>query len=160
MMNTMKTENNHVKDKFLDWAEGNLTDLKNKAVNHHLKNCESCASYYRAMESVFMNPEAGQLPTLEKDPYLPVRIKAMAGKDSAPGHSRLFGLRKSIAGLLVAAGLLVGFLLGQQLVYTAYDDQEPVSYASVEEMYYEGIAQPNLGTQYEQFLTEIGGEQR
>ena len=156
----MKSEKNHVKDKFLDWFEDQLTKEEKRSVQLHLQHCENCAAYYRTMRSLMEDPKPGDLPTLEKDPFLPTRIKATNDENISIAANRLFGLKKSMAGFLVLSAVLIRFLLGQQLVYTSnYSDLQNSS-TSIEELYYEGITQPNLGSKLEQFAIELEGSQQ
>ncbi|MDX1671343.1 MAG: zf-HC2 domain-containing protein [Balneolaceae bacterium] len=158
----MNSNREHFKAYFLNWLEGRLDDEKKQKVESHLDKCESCDSYYRTMRNVIENPKPEQLPSLQKDPHLPVRIKNRAANenDTTEVSSPFFGLSKSLTGSLVMLGLLLGFLIGQQLVYIARDGQEAVQNTSISELYYESMVQPNLGVQFEKVLTEIEGDQQ
>lgn len=158
----MNTDNNHVKKYFLDWLEGHIDDEKKKEINQHLKLCESCSTYFETMQIVMEESRPDQLPILEKDPFLPVRIKQLAPKHkhqdstSAP----VFGLSKSLTGSLVVVALVLGFLMGQLLVYSNQSTQETVEQVSITELFYEGMIQPNLGSNFEQAITEMEGDQQ
>lgn len=158
----MKINKKHVNTYFLDWLEGKLDDEQQEFVNGHLDQCVSCKFYYQTMQSVIENPDSESLPTLKKDPYLPVRIKQMAAdnveKEQEPVP--IFGLSRSLTGTLAVLGLLLGMLMGQLLVYNSQHNQEVVEETSITELYYDGIVQPNLGSNFEHVLTEMEGDQQ
>lgn len=150
----------HVDDYFLEWSKGRLDDKKRQIVEHHLEMCEHCAKYYQTMQTIMEHPKTNQLPFLQKDPYLPARIKSKVESEQEEHEANklaLLGLSKAMTGSLILFGLLFGFLLGQQLVYIADEEQTPEQ-ISVTELYYEGMAQPNFGSKLEEVLTEIEGD--
>ncbi|PWN07039.1 zf-HC2 domain-containing protein [Rhodohalobacter mucosus] len=157
----MNTQEEHVKSLFLDWSENKLSEADSMKVDHHLNECENCASYFKNMQFLFNNPQKEQLPVLEMDPYLPVRIKSTKADSVQSLQSSSARLRNTFLGALIVSGILIGFLLGQQLVYTAYYSDRLSSYENVpvEWMYYEGIAQPGLGSRYEHVISEIEDEE-
>lgn len=156
----MKSNKNHVEKYFLDWLEGQLDSETEKEVKQHLKQCESCHSYYQTMQSVMEEPNPEQLPGLKKDPYLPVRIKEKALNSAEQDSVSIFGLSKALTGSLVVLGLIIGFLMGQLLVYQTQTSQDIAEQTSVTELYYEGMVQPNFGSNFEQVLTEMEGDQQ
>lgn len=156
----MKTNKNHVEKYFLDWLEGQFDDEKETEINRHLDQCESCHSYFQTMQSVMEEPNPDQLPDLKKDPYLPVRIKQKAFNRDEQGSVAILGLSKALTGSLVAIGLVIGFLMGQLLVYHTQTSQDVAEQTSVTELYYEGMVQPSLGSNFEQVLTEMEGDQQ
>ncbi|MCG2588952.1 anti-sigma factor family protein [Rhodohalobacter sulfatireducens] len=156
----MMSNRNHVKKYFLDWLEGHLDEDKEKEINRHLKQCESCHSYFQTMQIIMEEPSPERLPDLKRDPYLPVRIKQKAFKSSEQDSVSIFGLSKALTGSLVVLGLLLGFLTGQLLVYHTETSQDVSEQTSVSELYYEGMVQPSLGSNFEQVLTEMEGDQQ
>lgn len=156
----MKTNKEHVKDYFPDWMEGRLDKKEQDFVSGHLEECDSCRSYYQTMQSVIEKPDSDSLPTLEKDPYLPARIKQKAESKHETDPVSVFGLSKLLTASLVVLGLFLGFLMGQLLVYNAQTNNESTDYRSVTELYYEGMIQPGIGSNFEQALTEMEGDQQ
>jgi predicted anti-sigma-YlaC factor YlaD len=156
----MNKNRNHVKKYFLDWLEGQLDNDKEKEVNQHLERCESCYSYYQTMQNVIEEPNPEQLPGLKRDPYLPVRIKEKALNSAEQDSVSIFGLSKALTGSLVVLGLIIGILMGQLLVYQTQTSQDIAAQTSVTELYYEGMVQPNFGSNFEQVLTEMEGDQQ
>ncbi|NBC26550.1 MAG: hypothetical protein GVY08_06800 [Bacteroidetes bacterium] len=156
----MKSNRYHVKKYFIDWLEGQLDDDKEKEVNRHLNQCESCHSYFQTMQGVMEEPNPEQLPHLTKDPYLAVRIKQKAFNVDEQASGSIFGLSKALTGSLVAIGLVFGFLMGQLLVYHTQTSQDVAEQTSVTELYYEGMVQPSLGSNFEQVVTEMEGDQQ
>ncbi|MDX1638093.1 MAG: zf-HC2 domain-containing protein [Balneolaceae bacterium] len=159
----MIPNNKHVKTYFLDWWEGQLDTKNKRAVEQHLQTCETCHSYFQAMQSVLEDPRPELLPTLQKDPYLPVRIKRRAedpDRAATVPEASFFGLSKLLTCSLVVLGLLLGFVIGQQLVYISQSDLQANQNTSISELYYEGMVQPNLGSQFEVVLTEMEGGQQ
>jgi predicted anti-sigma-YlaC factor YlaD len=156
----MMSNRYHVKKYFIDWLEGQLGDDKEKEVNQHLKQCESCHSYFQTMQSVMEEPNPEQLPNLKKDPYLAVRIKQKALNRNEKESVSIFGLSKALTGSLVMLGLIIGFFMGQLLVYQTQTSQEVTEQTSVTELYYKGMVQPNFGSNFEQVLTEMEGDQQ
>lgn len=156
----MMSNRYHVKGYFIEWLDSQLDGDKEKEVNRHLNQCESCHSYYQTMQSVMEEPNPEQLPKLTKDPYLPVRIKQQALNSAKKKSVSIFGLSKALTGSLVAIGLIIGSLMGQLLVYHTQASQDVSEQTSVTEMYYEGMVQPSLGSNFEQVLTEMEGDQQ
>lgn len=156
----MNKNRKHVKSYFLDWLEGQLAEGKEKEVNQHLERCESCYSYYQTMQSVMEEPNPEQLPNLKGDLYLPARIKQKALNSAKKESVSIFGLSKALTGSLVVLGLIIGFLMGQLLVYQTQTSQDITDQTSVAELYYEGMVQPNFGSNFEQVLKEMEGDQQ
>jgi predicted anti-sigma-YlaC factor YlaD len=73
----------HVTRQFQAWLEGTLESGDRLRIARHLESCEDCSTYFAAMSRLLEKPTAADLPRLEADPFLPTRIRAMAGKTRA-----------------------------------------------------------------------------
>jgi len=127
----------HVKKTFVEWNEEKIhPDIKAK-IENHLKDCKECQNYYLFMENIFKGAKQEFLPRLERDHYLPTKIKALAqNKDtiSAKGLPKWIPSTKQISfGLLLAIGILVGVYLGEWISPTSNNgDTELInSYSSM-----------------------------
>ena len=139
--------------------EGRLDKEAEQHVERHLEKCDSCKDYYQTMSAILEDAEPDKLPKLQADPYLPFRVKNKVTHRREPFPRPLMGLSKSLALSLVILALFLGFMSGQFLVYIEQQNQEPMQEASITELYYEGIAQPNIGSQYQKMLTQLEGDQ-
>lgn len=149
----------YIKQQLVEWMEGQLSDARYSMIEEHLAECEHCRTYYRTMQQVLEQPQPEQLPKLEADPHLAQRIKAKKRYETPDWNASIFGFSRPVAAMLVTAALILGFFLGLQLNIGTDQTTEYEEYQTITELYYDGLVQPNIGNQYEEVLTTVGGEE-
>ena len=113
----MKQHHKHIKSKFSDWSDGNLPGTEMNEIEQHLSACTDCKKYFDLMSDLVSPDSKTILKELEPDPFLPTRIKAIAGNGvkhsgSKPAISRSRWMFITLASSLA---ILLGIMLGQGL---------------------------------------------
>lgn len=102
----------------LGWVEGTLDAVRRDAVAHHLSECHNCRRYFETIAAV-LEPSAVQPErVLAADPYLPVRVKALALDQHGHGGFReaaAFRWTWRTAAFVLA--LVLGIYMGESLSY-------------------------------------------
>ena len=118
----------HVTRLFLAWLDDSGTDTR--SIMEHLERCASCRKYYDKMSLLLAQTNLPVKSMLEPDPYLPVRIGAIAAaRNQTFPNKVLLTTRLSLAGLVVALGVAVGVSLGKAISprSTHYGKEDMVS---------------------------------
>lgn len=149
----------HVKIFFQDWLEQRLTESRKSEIESHLKKCESCSHYFMTMSELMQRPVQKDIPVLKSDPYLPVRVEALAGERRAQWDKSLRGkvVHWTLNGALAATAVWFGIFLGTGLTNTtgSVTDESDIAIA-----YYEAFSQSNIADQFETAIhTNQGDEQ-
>jgi anti-sigma factor RsiW len=106
------------------YQDGELDSARHAAIQNHLHSCPSCRSYYAELENTcqWLRQDTFDL----HDSFLLTRIKANLAQlpDKGPAFP---ALNRWLAPIFVAAGLLLGIFLGNQLqddlnAATSYDN--------------------------------------
>ncbi len=152
----------HVKQNYLDWAEGRLSPAQRGKIAGHLKHCRECQTYFQRLDNLFKAPPAAPLPELESDPFLPQRIKALASQarekptDPSPGRLALLsGWQMVFSAALLFLAISLGVFLGKGLspVYQV-SDEEIVQY------YSEVFAPEEVDAYWQNLVPEDEGRQQ
>lgn len=102
----------------LAWIEGTLGDGRRGAIAHHLSECAECRRYFQTL-SASLKPSAVRTEKmLDADPYLPIRVKALAaerrGQRGLRGELALRWTWRTAAFVLA---MLLGIFIGESLSY-------------------------------------------
>jgi predicted anti-sigma-YlaC factor YlaD len=152
----------HVTKNFLDWTDEKLDARQREQIEMHLQNCPDCRTYYEKMSAVFSEKtDLSALPQLEADPFLPARIKALAGKkDRTPsdkwfGWQRIGAIRLAFSTLLIILAASLGIYLGKGLATSQqYSESDLIS------DYYQAFNQQSYSDNWEYVLEEESGVQQ
>ena len=120
----MKTR--HVISDFQAWIEDQIDDAGRREIQLHLDQCDNCRLFFDKMKRVMEGFDPASLPHLEPDPFLPVRIRAIASGDptavagDAAGSDSLVRpalgrLGKSALVSAVSAAAVIGVVFGSGL---------------------------------------------
>lgn len=148
----------HVIKQFQNWFEDRLGEEENRLVENHIRDCEKCGRYFGNMKSLLEGTDPARLPHLEPDAFLPVRIRALAGKDGAhttPTRALTGRLGWSLMGLSVAVAAVAGLFFGSTLSARA-DASARAADMAIADAYYEVVSQRDIPTQWESVLLENG----
>lgn len=104
----------------LGWIEGTLEAGRRSAVAHHLEECPDCRRYFDALSESLRPSTIAAGKTLSVDPYLPVRVRAIADGRSARQRS-LEGaaLRWTWRTAAFVVAMLLGIFIGESLSYSS-----------------------------------------
>lgn len=146
----------HVRKFYLEWAEGRLGAKQRRAVEEHLQNCPGCREYFRKMSAIFSDKaDLSALPTLQPDPYLPARIKALAGaaarRSRQQGRQWAGAFRWAFSALALSLAVLAGIYLGKGLATNA---AQPYSETQLLSDYYQAFARQSYSDAWESLLSE------
>lgn len=152
----------HVTKNFLDWADGKLDARRQEQVETHLQSCPECRQYYEKMSAVFSEKaDISALPQLEADPFLPARIKALAGKRGKEHSEKRFGwqgigaIRLAFSTLMIVFAVSLGIYLGKGLATSQqYSESDLIS------DYYQAFNQQSYSDNWEYVLEEESGAQQ
>jgi predicted anti-sigma-YlaC factor YlaD len=143
----------HLHRQFLPWLEARLSPAKRSEVERHLSECERCRRWYER-STALLRSKPLVLRTLEPDPFLPTRIKALAEHDHVRAHTGMRAAVRWAAGsVAVAAALLLGLYIGDG-VYAASpvtSDQEIV------EQYSRTVAMAGINDHWQSVAETTGG---
>lgn len=108
----------HIQSEVLAWIEGTLEAGRSSIVASHLEECAECRRYFDTL-SEFLKPAAARKdPLLAADPYLPVRVRALAAerrsRESFPQAAALRWTWRTAAFVLA---MLLGIFIGESLSY-------------------------------------------
>ena len=109
-------EHSHIRSLLLSSIEGTLDDVQQRAVEDHVASCDSCRRYFETMSTALLPATDRRSPGLVLDPFLPVRVKAIARQSSArkgTGLSAAFSWSFRTVAFLVA--VVLGIVLGEKL---------------------------------------------
>ena len=111
-------QHSEIQSDVLAWIEGTLDAGRRDAIAHHLVECADCRRYFERI-SVSLEPSARQMELmLSADPYLPVRVRALAAERSADGGSRDgTALRWTWRTAAFVLAMLLGIYIGESLSY-------------------------------------------
>lgn len=146
----------HVHKMYLDWSEDRLSAKQRGAVEEHLQDCPACREYFRNMSVIFSEKaDLSALPTLQPDPYLPTRIKALGGKEAGRSSRRerqwAGAFRWAFSALALSLAVLTGVYLGKGLAAAA---AQPYSEAQLLGEYYQAFVQQSYSEAWESLLGE------
>ncbi len=113
----MKTR--HVISDFQAWIEDQIDDAGRSEIQLHLDQCDNCRLFFDKMKRVMEGFDPASLPHLEPDPFLPVRIRAIASGDptavAGDVGPALGRLGKSALVSAVSAAAVIGVVFGSGL---------------------------------------------
>jgi predicted anti-sigma-YlaC factor YlaD len=146
-------EHRTVREKYTAWCEGRLTAGERRGVRDHLDGCVECRLYYERMTLLTDKSDPALLPRLSPDPFLPARIRALAGtRRKEPVRGRAFArIRVSIAGVVLAFAAATGAYLGQELS-TASRTTDSSEGTDIAGAYYEAFAPSDFSGVWENVL--------
>jgi predicted anti-sigma-YlaC factor YlaD len=133
---------NHIRSLLLPWIELSLNEQQQRRVEEHLKECTSCRQYYESMSHTLLPSEKTTQDTLEPDPFLPTRIRAMVDSSVAQSRQKTqAAVRWTLRTVMFAIAVGFGIFMGEQLSYRppAVTDQNIITEYS-EMLQVEGIA--------------------
>ncbi|UCH83722.1 MAG: zf-HC2 domain-containing protein, partial [Candidatus Latescibacterota bacterium] len=165
------------------WDEKRLNPEERRIVQQHLADCRSCRDYYDKMSALLNASDPSLLPSLEADPFLPTRIRALA-EDSAAAAARTTAtgaeqtaaigggpndgvaratypkvipwLRVSLAGALTAIAVAAGIFLGKGLAATPGANSD----SAIVTAYYDAVAQTGFVGDWGDVIEEEEEEQK
>ena len=158
----------HVKNLFLAWSESTLGDGECHRVDAHLETCDDCRIYFEHMSAFLDRPGEDDLPSLEPDPYLPTRIRALADARALAGaraRAEAVGgvpvatrrgrwVTMSAMTLMLALAITIGVRFGIELATPG----EAIGETDLIEAYYEAVFQPGVSDNFDT-LFENGEEE-
>ncbi|MGD9899684.1 MAG: zf-HC2 domain-containing protein [Calditrichaceae bacterium] len=147
----------HVKIFFQDWLEQRLSEIRKQEIEDHLKNCESCSHYFVTMSELIQRPAVKNIPVLQPDPYLPMRVEALAREKRTGENNGLRGrfIHWGLNGALAAAAIWIGVFLGAGLTDT---NGSTTNESEIALAYYEAFSQNNIADQFEAAIQSNQGE--
>lgn len=111
------------------YADGMLRESDRSALLRHLEECDRCRRTFDILGRT-LAPGSKHAERLSLDPYLPVRIRAIAS-DRHPSRPHVLApaLRWSLGSLAFTLALALGIYLGQDLSRSTNDStiDDPVS---------------------------------
>jgi len=137
----------HVKKHFQVWSEGRLDSETQRLVDGHLQDCAECQAYFSRLALLLEKPQAHDLPRLEPDPFLAKRIMANEIDHTRDSSPWIRGLQASLAGVSLAAAVLIGLYLGQGVVEQPVNGEDQLLSS-----YYDALSQTGLSEDWEQLL--------
>jgi predicted anti-sigma-YlaC factor YlaD len=145
------TAMNHVKKHYQAWSEGRLDGEAQRLTEAHLEDCAECRAYFERMSQLLERPSEDDLPRLAPDPFLPGRIRALAGKTSAahPRGVRALGwLRLCYYAFLFAVAVVGGVYVGQGAATRGAENGDNQLLSG----YYEAFSQSGFAEDWEQLV--------
>lgn len=113
-------EHSKIQSLVLAWIEDTLDSGRRGEVAHHLAACKMCRRYFEAISAALLPSAAKVERGLSADPFLPVRIKALAAERSGEGRLRegstLQWTWRTVAFVLA---VILGVYMGEHLSYQA-----------------------------------------
>ena len=150
----------HVIKQFQNWFEDRLSGEEHRMVEEHLDGCKDCGRYFNTMKSLLEGIDSARLPHLEPDPFLPVRIRALAegsGGKTLPALSAARALPGrlglSMIGLSVAVAAVAGMFFGSTLSARA-DASAQAANESIAGAYYEAFSPSDISSEWEYILQD------
>jgi anti-sigma factor RsiW len=111
-------EHYQIQTDVLAWIEGTLDANRRSVIARHLEECAGCRRYFETVSAALEPRAAKAEPLLAADPYLPVRVRAIAagqgGRESSR-HEVTLRWTWRTAALVVA--MLLGIFIGESLSY-------------------------------------------
>jgi len=147
----------HVKKYFVDWQDGKLAHNKMNTIANHLKECAECRNYFDKMNELLLIPDKQILQVLQKDPYLPTKIKANL-ESNKKRNQNLRGLkfiRFAFNSFLLIIAVSIGIYLGSNLS-NQDSEYEEVDLAAT---YYQAFSQQNIADSYKEIIESEQEEQ-
>ncbi len=144
--------NAHVKNFFPAWLDGKLSADREKKLERHLESCKECRDYYQKMSDVLKSPQVSRLKTLEPDPYLPTRVKALA--EQVKNKKQITfdpqWLRVALYSLLIAFALSLGGFMGYHIFQPQPDEND----LRITQAYYQAFASGSVVDRFENYLQQ------
>lgn len=141
--------------RYQGWIEGGLGTEERREIERHIGECDDCRAFYVKMTRLLEKTDPALLPLLTPDPFLPARIRAMAGYGKTRpetlatarraglawfGHRRLEWARVSLAGAALLLAVTAGVFLGRGLsANNSYAQESELASA-----YYEAFAPTDI----------------
>ena len=146
----------HVIRSYQALEEGMLNPEERREIQRHLKECTECRTFFEKMSLLLDARDPSLLPTLEPDPFLPTRIRALQeSRPATGGFRRAVGwARLSLASLAVLAAALSGVYLGAGLstASRSVDDSEIIG------AYYEAFSPTEFASGWEDLFENGDGD--
>jgi anti-sigma factor RsiW len=95
------------------YLDGELEPQKSREIAEHLASCAACARVKAQLENAYdLLPENQPMPA---DPFMVTRVRAALTEATAGGRQRFLAVYRVLIPVSVAAGVLLGAVLGQNL---------------------------------------------
>jgi len=107
-----------IKNLLPEYIDNELKPEVRKAVEEHLRKCSACRQYMERLRLLLEEPDLTFFPRLTPDPFLPVRIRALAeekNRTSAGRASFSTRLKPVLVAVLCIAAFLLGGWMGNHL---------------------------------------------
>lgn len=154
--------NQHVTKWYVDWSEKRLGTGRMARVEQHLQSCEACRRYFDKMDALFAPVDPAALPQLQPDPYLPIRIRALAGQRAAEGRAGQQAgvilpnkVQLGLSGIMLMAAISIGVYLGKGLATYQTVTSPPDSESDLVSQYYDAFSYDGFAESWE---TVVGSE--
>jgi anti-sigma factor RsiW len=154
-------KNRHVIKRFQYWHDGRAGQDERREIQLHLDECDDCKRFFEKMTQLMEGIDSARLPHLEPDPFLPARVRAIAGEDrerfrgraGSPATARpLFGrLGISVLAVAVAVALSIGVVLGSGLSARAASRAEEAALVGA---YSDAFSQTDIDSDWESVVVE------
>jgi hypothetical protein len=106
-----------IRSLFLLWSEQKLDQQRVIELEEHLKGCKPCSQYFDAMSAALL-PGASLQRGLVPDPYMPIRIRALAKESASISPSgKDMVIRWSLRAVAFTAAVVLGIYMGEKLSY-------------------------------------------
>ena len=141
--------------RYQGWIEGGLGTEERRETEQHIGECDECRVYFEKMTRLLEETDPALLPLLTPDPFLPVRIRAMAERGKTRpetltaarragfdriGRRRAAWARLSLAGAALFFAVIAGVFLGRGLsANNSYAQESELASA-----YYEAFAPTDI----------------
>ena len=142
------------RNQFLLWFEQRLAPDKRMKVERHLLDCIACRAWFEASTELLGTPSV-HARTLEPDPFLPTRIRALAERDGQRTHAGFRPAVRWAAGTVaVAAALLIGVYLGDGITRT----QSTITDQEIVDQYARSVAMAGINDRWQSVAETTGGK--
>jgi predicted anti-sigma-YlaC factor YlaD len=145
-----------VKENYVHWSGHRLKAEERRHIQEHLDGCDECRIHYEKMAVLLDDTDPVLLPRLTPDPFLPARIRALAGSRApVPVRRRALGwLRASLAGVLLMVAASAGVLLGHGL--SNGSTSATAEGVDLAQEYYEAFSPSDFSGVWENVLNDTG----
>jgi anti-sigma factor RsiW len=107
-----------IQSEALAWVEGKLDAGRRSVIAHHLEECPDCRRYFETLSVSLVPTGTRPVMILAADPYLPVRVRAIAAERAAQAEFRDgAALRWTWRTAAFVLAMLLGIFIGESLSY-------------------------------------------
>lgn len=147
-------QHTEAKSDLLAWIEGTLESSRRSVVTLHLEECADCRRYFE-MLSASLEPSASRTePVLVADPYLPLRVKALAADRGArEGSLEGAALRWTWRTAAFVLAMLLGIFIGESLSYRPQEITDHLIVYEYSNVFWDSGIESRWHT-----ISQVGGE--